>query len=147
MNQPLNSQADPEIARLILAGQKIEAIKRYREITGQGLKEAKDAVEAMAAGIQMTVVRQSLNSQAESEIANLVFAGQKIEAIKRYREVTGQGLKEAKDAVESMTVDLRMREPGKFSSPAVATKGCFGMMAVLLGIASLAVTLAWRAIA
>ncbi|WP_442877600.1 ribosomal protein L7/L12 [Dactylosporangium sp. AC04546] len=31
------------------AGRKIQAIKLYREATGAGLKEAKDAVEALAA--------------------------------------------------------------------------------------------------
>ena len=35
-----------EVALLIAADQKIEAIKRVRERTGWGLKEAKDAVEA-----------------------------------------------------------------------------------------------------
>ena len=38
-----------EIASLLQGGRKIEAIKRYREATGVGLKEAKDAVEAIAA--------------------------------------------------------------------------------------------------
>jgi hypothetical protein len=36
-----------QLAVLIAAGQKIEAIKLYRERTGVGLKEAKDAVEAL----------------------------------------------------------------------------------------------------
>jgi hypothetical protein len=34
-----------EVRQLMLDGQKIPAIKLYREITGAGLKEAKDAVE------------------------------------------------------------------------------------------------------
>ncbi|WP_174189582.1 ribosomal protein L7/L12 [Nocardia barduliensis] len=34
-----------EIDALIMQGKKIQAIKRYRELTGCGLKEAKDAVE------------------------------------------------------------------------------------------------------
>ncbi len=34
-----------QIKRLALAGQKIDAIKLYREIYGVGLKRAKDAVE------------------------------------------------------------------------------------------------------
>jgi large subunit ribosomal protein L7/L12 len=33
---------------LIARGKKIEAIKIYREATGVGLKEAKDAVDAIA---------------------------------------------------------------------------------------------------
>lgn len=36
---------DQDVVTLARAGRKIEAIKRYRELTGVGLKEAKDAVE------------------------------------------------------------------------------------------------------
>jgi large subunit ribosomal protein L7/L12 len=35
----------PRVADLLARGKKIEAIKVYREETGVGLKEAKDAVE------------------------------------------------------------------------------------------------------
>ena len=35
-----------DVEHLIRSGRKIEAIKRYREATGLGLKEAKEAVEA-----------------------------------------------------------------------------------------------------
>lgn len=38
-----------EVAGLARAGRTIEAIKTYREITGAGLKEAKDAVDRMTA--------------------------------------------------------------------------------------------------
>ena len=38
--------ADPEIRAALEAGNKIEAIKRVRERTGLGLKEAKDLVES-----------------------------------------------------------------------------------------------------
>ena len=40
---------DAELVDLIRRDQKIQAIKLYRERTGVGLKEAKDAVEAMIA--------------------------------------------------------------------------------------------------
>ena len=39
-----------EVVELVRAGNKIGAIKLYREITGMGLKESKDAVEAIEAG-------------------------------------------------------------------------------------------------
>lgn len=50
--QGLRSDTEPnsgtdDILRLAQAGNKIEAIKRYREIHGVGLKEAKDAVEKL----------------------------------------------------------------------------------------------------
>ena len=47
-----NPNADPEIVRLIRATNKIEAIKRYREMTGLGLRESKDAVEAIEATLR-----------------------------------------------------------------------------------------------
>lgn len=40
---------DADVVRLAEGGHKIEAIKLYREIHGGGLKEAKQAVEALAA--------------------------------------------------------------------------------------------------
>jgi ribosomal protein L7/L12 len=36
------------VLRELLAGRKIQAIKEYREATGVGLREAKDAVELLA---------------------------------------------------------------------------------------------------
>lgn len=53
---PHCGQADPfatggldEVKRLAGRGRKIEAIKRYRELTGKGLAEAKESVEALTA--------------------------------------------------------------------------------------------------
>ncbi|SDY10472.1 Ribosomal protein L7/L12 C-terminal domain-containing protein [Amycolatopsis xylanica] len=37
----------PEVHAYLLKGQKIQAIKAYRERTGAGLKEAKEAVERL----------------------------------------------------------------------------------------------------
>ena len=101
-----------------LPDKKIEAIKRYREHTGVGLKEAKDAVEyAMAYPERASKVKgygsdpsQPLKSTTDdsgmdwdvllSDEIQMLLPDQKIEAIKRYREQTGVGLKEAKDAIE-----------------------------------------------
>lgn len=41
------ADADPEVLSALAAGQKILAIKLYREKTGVGLKEAKEAVERL----------------------------------------------------------------------------------------------------
>jgi hypothetical protein len=40
--------AMPDVVRELDAGRKIQAIKAYRDATGAGLKEAKDAVDEMA---------------------------------------------------------------------------------------------------
>lgn len=45
-NATLQPDALEEIRALAHAGKKIEAIKRLRELTGLGLKEAKDLVDA-----------------------------------------------------------------------------------------------------
>ncbi|MFG1646993.1 ribosomal protein L7/L12 [Amycolatopsis sp. NPDC049252] len=37
----------PEVRKYLMEGKKIQAIKAYRESTGAGLKDAKDAVERM----------------------------------------------------------------------------------------------------
>lgn len=46
--------ADPELRTLLEQKQLIGAIKRYRELTGAGLKESKDAVEALQRSISET---------------------------------------------------------------------------------------------
>ena len=45
--------ADPQTRALIQNGEKIAAIKRVREATGLGLKEAKEAVERSEFGLQL----------------------------------------------------------------------------------------------
>jgi ribosomal protein L7/L12 len=43
--EPLDPLSDPEIEDLLAKGNEVHAIKRYRELTGLGVKEAKDAIE------------------------------------------------------------------------------------------------------
>ena len=44
---PASEGPDAEVVALVRAGKTLEAIKRYREITGVGLAEAKAAVDQM----------------------------------------------------------------------------------------------------
>ena len=44
---PLSPQDETQIRALVAANRKIEAIKLAREVTGLGLKDAKDFVEAL----------------------------------------------------------------------------------------------------
>ena len=39
--------ADPELRAMLAQKQTIGAIRRYRELTGTGLKESKDAIDAL----------------------------------------------------------------------------------------------------
>ena len=93
-------------------GNKIEAIKAYRLATGAGLKEAKDVVEAFERGEPLLLsgkpAAPSPSPQGLNEQVRLLLQqDKKIEAIKVYREATGCGLKEAKDAVESIEYMLK----------------------------------------
>jgi ribosomal protein L7/L12 len=99
---PLDSSIETEIASLLESGQKIQAIKLYRERTGAGLKEAKDAVDAMGRGEKVVVQFREIDQDLESELIGLLQQGQKIQAIKLCRSRTGMGLKEAKEVVEAL---------------------------------------------
>jgi ribosomal protein L7/L12 len=118
MGMPVGNR--DEIAELLTRRQKITAIKRYREMTGVGLAEAKAAVEQMErellSGQSLLMPAQpvmgsvgDVNDVEEgaalallAEVRQLALSGKKIAAIKLYREKTGVGLKEAKDVVDRM---------------------------------------------
>lgn len=100
-----------EIKQLALGGNKIEAIKIYRETFGCSLKEAKDAVDNLAAGIPVvftsfqtvdptSYAASSLDGQKLAEAERLILNGNKIAGIKLLRESFGMGLKEAKDIAD-----------------------------------------------
>ena len=78
-----------------------------------------------------------LTEQQQQAINAEIFGGRKIEAIKLYREATGTGLKEAKDAVEGMEADLRQLEPNKFAKSA-GKSGCLSVVAVVALLVSTA---------
>jgi ribosomal protein L7/L12 len=102
---------DDAIQSMLIAGNKINAIKLYRQRTGVGLKEAKAAIDNMILETKAAIIEKS--SQTEhgqinpDELQRLILAGQKIQAIKYYREVTGMGLKEAKDAVDWLAAQMQ----------------------------------------
>ncbi len=97
-----------EIRALAAQGNKIAAIKLVREQTGMGLKEAKDYVEALPATGPIAPPVGSAAPQPASDLSEvhaLALQGQKIQAIKLYRELTGVGLKEAKEYVDSLSTN------------------------------------------
>ncbi len=72
---------EKSIFNIVLAGvgdKKIEVIKAVRDITGKGLKEAKDLVDAAATGPQ--VVKENAKKEEAEEIKKkLETAGAKVE--------------------------------------------------------------------
>jgi len=129
MEAPLSAETPAQFARgedlppelvydvrvLMEAGRKIEAVKRVREVTHWGLKEAKDYVESLtvpagtmsrppATGPRPSMSQEHIPAQVLGEVQDLLARHEKIEAIKRVREVTHWGLKEAKDYVDAIEV-------------------------------------------
>ena len=98
-----------KIHELLHAKQIIHAIRLYREATGVGLAEAKQAVEEMAL-VEVTKpppgVRSYDDPVMESKIKSLLAKGKKIDAVKIYREEYGIGLNEARNAVERIEATM-----------------------------------------
>ena len=80
-------------------------------------------------------------AEVAQQIANCIYAGQQLQAIKLYRDSSGQGLKESKDFIELLAVELRGKDPQKFTQTP-AGKGCMGMAAAL-SLGPLAAMAAW----
>lgn len=99
---------EQEVQQLLTQNRKIEAIKRVREETGYGLKQAKDYVERLQQGYRVELSQGGYGAGAtvSPEIAaaarQLMAEKQKIAAIKLVRDQTGWGLKEAKEYVERL---------------------------------------------
>jgi len=149
------------IQSALQSGSKIEAVKLYRDATGASLAESKDAVEAMpVAPIPITdlptiLPTAGMTPEKRNAIVSAISRGQKIEAIKLYRDATGLGLAESKDAVEAMEsqdLDEPVSIPKKSDQlvPDGRTplpqrdpfeekkKGCLGVVLLLAGIVAVA---------
>ncbi len=68
---------------------------------------------------------KELSEEQLDEISKDIIQGRKIDAIKAYREVTGLGLKESKDAIEAITRDLAKEHPEILENQ---PKGCAGVL-------------------
>jgi ribosomal protein L7/L12 len=119
----------PVVLDALQEGNPILAIKRLRELTGMGLKEAKDAVEAHLAGLPVDISGPAYVPQAGPLTPPMISAlqrGDRIEAIKLMRCAYRLGLKEAKDAVEAWIA----ANPGRV--PPQTSNGGAGWLALLL---------------
>src|SRR5690348_15974612 len=92
-----------EVRSLLSQGKKIAAVKLYKDQTGVSLRKAKEAVEALERSGDLPGGRPPAAAGSfEAELVSLLQRGQKIEAIKVYKERTGASLVEAKQAVEAL---------------------------------------------
>jgi ribosomal protein L7/L12 len=113
-----------QVVSLAAKGNKIDAIELYRYEMGAPLENAQKFVDGLMGvipryeriNLKLELLLNRFEISFESKhtpdpvyeaIRVYLLAGNKIEAIKVYREVTGTGLKEAKDVVDSIERDLR----------------------------------------
>lgn len=115
-----------EIKELVDQGQKIQAVKRYMELTDAGLKEAKDFVDQLTEGSGGGTAEKLTEEEFQKELSRLLTNGQAIPAIKLYRNQFGVGLKEAKQQVEAIAKEMGV--------PFQAGAGCAGMIVFMAGI-------------
>lgn len=95
---------DPDIRELVSKGQTIAAIRRHRERYGSNLVAARAAIESLR--WEMTQQIAPKVSALEAELDQLLRSGQKLMAIKRFREETGTNLKDAVAAIEARAAAL-----------------------------------------
>jgi ribosomal protein L7/L12 len=158
MDSRISPQQLEAIRQAALADHKIEAIKLYREATGAGLAEAKRAVEELEeqwrSGLSSPDVTMPGPGAGPGniptplqldQIRRAACDGDKIQAIKLYREATGLGLAEAKQAVERLELQWRRETPASPAPAAAAPgpskpfarratgSGCLGLLLLLAG--------------
>src|SRR5205814_1357851 len=92
--------------------------------TGVGLKEAKDAVDALLGGetidlgVRTSAPRELHEPEFRAEIERLLRERHKIQAVKLYREREGVDLKAAKESVDAWEAQLGLPRSGCFIATA-----------------------------
>ncbi|HUF40288.1 MAG TPA: hypothetical protein VMN57_17325 [Anaerolineales bacterium] len=112
------------VRRELAAGRKINAVKLVREQTGLGLKESLEYVEALEDTEAPSPTELARTTPPPlpadlDEVTVLLRSGNKIEAIKRYRELRDTSLTEAKAAVDALE---RGESIPPFSPPAASPR-------------------------
>lgn len=101
-------EAAAKVTQLAREGQKIEAMKLYRETFPVGLREAKEAVDGVEAGRPLVIpnVRRqdedNLPVEAAEEITHLAAVGELKKAAHLYRLTFGTSHVEAETAVQQL---------------------------------------------
>ncbi len=96
-----------EVVQLLRDKQRVPAIQLYHAKVGGTLGEAAEAIDAIEAGLKdasapLPPPSASAQSPQMGEIHDLLRQGNRIEAVKRYRQQTGVGLKEALTVIEGI---------------------------------------------
>ena len=90
------------IKSLIVAGKFVDAIAQYRQLTGLGLYEAKQAVDRMRISGAWEAPPAAAPAANDDAVLALVRENKLIEAIKLYQSKHGVDLTTAKQAVDKL---------------------------------------------
>ena len=125
-----NTSLEQQVRSLLDQGQKIAAVKLYKDQTGVGLAVAKDAVEAMQ---RSAVPRSGIGGDLEAELLRLLGRGETLAAVKLYKEQKGVGLADAKQAVESLATKhgLGMQRAGCLGALVTLLAAAFGLVRMI----------------
>lgn len=101
---------DPELQAALAQDNKIVAIKRYRTLTGQGLKESKDAIDyaKLHPDERGTKKKKAAYDAQDAGIRDLIQDGRLDEAIEIYQKFAGVDAYTARDAVNEIAHDLHL---------------------------------------
>ena len=109
---------DDEVVQAAIAnGDKIEAIKRYRLLTGQGLSDSKDAIDyAMLNPDERGGKKKKAAYDAQDAgIRDLIQAGRLDEAVEIYQKFAGVDAYTARDAVDEIAPGLASQPPDRLT--------------------------------
>ena len=114
-----------QLLRLLNEGQRIQAVAAYRRRTGVDLNHAVEVIDGLERDNQFNVAPG--DADLERAVIAYLERGEKIEAVKFYREKTQLDLKASKDAVEAIETRL-----GLGQEPTSNGRGCLSMLALML---------------
>jgi hypothetical protein len=100
---------DEVIQAALAKRNKIEAIKRYRKLTGQGLKDSKDAIDYVLLHPEERgdKKKKAAYDAQDAGIRDLIQAGRLDEAVEIYQKFAGVDSYTARDAVDEIARDIK----------------------------------------
>jgi hypothetical protein len=104
---------DEQVRDWVAQGNKIQAIKRYRELTGAGLKDAKDAIDYLFLHpdapdkLKEKIRRLELD---DSGLRDLIEEGRTDEAVEVYRKFAGVDEYTARDAIDQLAREVKDKD-------------------------------------
>jgi outer membrane protein assembly factor BamB/ribosomal protein L7/L12 len=153
---PAANEATPrasldEVRLLAQNGNLVDAIRRYRELYDAGMKEARDAVQALADGKVVEIHRvysgpldAEETSRVMEEVKAMLQEGNKIEALTHYREVNDVSLTQARDVIDQIEAALTgvpvPSRPAILGQPSVRVKRGRQSTAIIVTLAILVLT-------